>query len=149
MGEFRVFIVTVTDVAATRRRRGEVVEVVHTIELEDRELVVTVLTSNSIRTGKPNGHSEIDFQELKRFALYVFEALRSRPGWSTNFESLEIGARVDVGIAMSGISCRYFVNKVRRVASEWNRLYWSSRATPHICLKLQVNVCCLLLMGFS
>jgi len=46
IGEFRVFIVTVSDTLATRGRRGVVVEVVHTLELEDRELVVTVLPSS-------------------------------------------------------------------------------------------------------
>lgn len=47
IGEFRVFIVTVSDALATRGRKGVVVEVVHTLELEDKDLIVTVLPSSS------------------------------------------------------------------------------------------------------
>ena len=133
IGEFRVFIVTVNDVTATRGRRGEVVEMVHTVELEDRELVVTVLSSTSTWSGKPNTYGEVDLDELKRFALYVFNALRNRPDWSTNFESLEIGARIDVGITTVDESCRYFVNEVTRIYEADFFAEWLARPGTHIC----------------
>lgn len=88
---------------------------VHTLELKDRELVVTVLNPSSIWLGNPGAYSKIDLQELKKFALYVFEALRDRPDWSTNFESLEVGARVDASVSTTGGSCRFFVNEVTRI----------------------------------
>lgn len=132
-GEFRVFIVTVSDVAATRGRRGEVVEVVHTIELEDRELVVTVLTPDSIWSKKPNTYAEADLQELKRFALYVFGALRDRPDWSTNFESLEIGARMDVGVTTMRGLCQFFVNEVTRIFEADFFAEWLAQPGTHIC----------------
>ena len=95
IGEFRVFIVTVSDESATRGRKGVVVEVVHTLELEDRELVVNVLPSSPAWPGGDTTYNKVDVYELKRFALHVFHALRDRPDWDTNFESLEIGARLD------------------------------------------------------
>jgi len=133
IGEFRVFIVTVGDVAATRGRRGEVVEMVHTLELEDRELVVTVLTSHLNWSGQPTTYTQIDIQELKMFALYVFDNLRNRPDWSKNFESLEIGARVDVGVTIVGESCRYFVNEVTRIYEADFFAEWLAQPGTHIC----------------
>ena len=65
IGEFRVFIVTVSDARSTRRRKGEVIEMVHTLELKDRELVVTVLNPSSIWLGKPGACSKIDLRELR------------------------------------------------------------------------------------
>jgi hypothetical protein len=103
------------------------------MELEDKELVVTVLTSTSIWSGKPNTYGDIDLQELKRFALYVFGALRDRADWSTNFESLEIGARMDVGITTVGESCRYFVNEVTRIYEADFFADWLAQPGTHIC----------------
>lgn len=133
IGEFRVFIVIVSDATAPRGRRGRVVEVLHTLELEDRELLVTVLISRSIWPNKPNTDNEIDLGELKRFALYVFSALRDRSDWSTNFESLEVGARVDVGIATVGKVCRYFVNEVTRIYEADYFAEWLAQPGNHIC----------------
>lgn len=133
IGEFRVFIVTVSDATVTRGRRGEVIEVVHTFELEDRELVVTVLTSSSIWSGRPDTYGKVDLEELKGFALYVFGALRNRPDWSTNFESLEIGARIDVGITLVNESCRFFVNEVTRIYEADFFAEWLAQPGTHIC----------------
>lgn len=133
IGEFRVLIVTVSDARSTRGRRGEVIEVVHTLELKDRELVVTVLNSSSIWPGKLGAYSKIDFQELRKFALYVFEALRNRPDWSTNFESLEVGARVDVGIKTMDGSCRFFVNEVTRIYEADFFAEWLAQPGTHVC----------------
>lgn len=133
IGEFRIFIVTVADAAAMRGRRAEVMEVVHTIELKDRELVVTVLTSDPVWSGRPHTYSETNIQELKMFALYVFNALRGRADWSTNFESLEVGARVDVGVTILGGSCHYFVNEVTRIYEADYFAEWLAQPGTHIC----------------
>jgi hypothetical protein len=45
-GEFRVFVITKEDVSALRKRKGIVMDIVHTLELPDKELVVTVLHPN-------------------------------------------------------------------------------------------------------
>lgn len=133
IGEFRVFVVTVSDTSATRGRRGVVVEVVHTLELEDRELVVTVLPSSPAWSGGDTTYNEIDVYELKRFALHVFHALRDRPDWDTNFESLEIGARLDIGVSMIGGICRYFVNEITRLYEADFFAEWLSQPGTHIC----------------
>lgn len=133
IGEFRVFIVTVKDATATRGRSGEVIEVVHTLELKDRELVVTVLTSGLMKRGTCDTWGKVDLQELKRFALYVFEALRRRPDWLANFESLEVGARVDVGISMMDDSCHYFVNEITRIYEADFFAEWLAQPGTHIC----------------
>jgi hypothetical protein len=133
IGEFRVFIVTVSDTLATRGRRGVVVEVVHTLELEDRELVVTVLPSSPAWPGGDTTYNKVDVYELKRFALHVFHALRDRPDWDTNFESLEIGARLDIGVSMTGGACRYFVNEITRLYEADFFAEWLSQPGTHIC----------------
>jgi hypothetical protein len=45
-GEFRVLVITKEDVSALRKRKGIVMDIVHTLELPDKELVVTVLHPN-------------------------------------------------------------------------------------------------------
>jgi hypothetical protein len=47
-GEFRVFVITREDLSALRKRRGVVMEIIHTLELPDKELVVTVLHPNLV-----------------------------------------------------------------------------------------------------
>jgi hypothetical protein len=133
IGEFRVFIVTVSDALATRGRKGVVVEVVHTLELEDKDLIVTVLPSSSAWSGGYTTYNKVDLHELKGFALHVFHALRDRPDWDTNFESLEIGARMDIGISMTGGVCRYFVNEITRLYEADFFAEWLSQPGTHIC----------------
>jgi hypothetical protein len=51
-GEFRVFVITREDLSVLRKRRGVVMEMIHTLELPDKELVVTVLHPNLVWRGK-------------------------------------------------------------------------------------------------
>jgi hypothetical protein len=132
-GEFRVFVVTVNDASAIRGRRGVVVELVHTIELEDGELVVTVLPSLSAWSRGCDTYNKVDLHELKGFALHIFHALRDRPDWHANFESLEIGARVDIGVTKMGDVCRYFVNEITRIYEADFFAEWLSQPGTHIC----------------
>jgi hypothetical protein len=90
-------------------------DIIHTLELPDKELVVTVLHPNLAWWGKPQGHNSIDLKELEDFALFIFDALRNRPDWSSNYESLEIGVRLDIGISPASGCCRYFVNEITRI----------------------------------
>jgi hypothetical protein len=45
-GEFRVFVRIREDISALHKRREVVIEIVHMLELPDKELVVAVLHSN-------------------------------------------------------------------------------------------------------
>jgi hypothetical protein len=64
-GEFRVFVITRGDISALRKRRGVVMEIIHTLELPDKELVVIVLHPNLTRWGKPHGHNSADLKSSK------------------------------------------------------------------------------------
>lgn len=115
IGEFRVFVVTTVDGNALRGRRGMVVETIHTLELPDKELVVTVISPHRDFPVDTLILHPRDFTELYAFALFVFEELRLRPDWQSHFESLEIGARLDIGVRIHGGYHRYFVNEVTRI----------------------------------
>jgi hypothetical protein len=132
-GEFRVFVITKEDPSALRKRRGIVMEIVHTLELPDKELVVTVLHPNIAWWGKPQGHNSIDLKELEDFALYIFDALRNRPDWSSNYESLEIGVRLDIGISPASGCCHYFVNEITRIYEADFFAEWLAQPGTHIC----------------
>jgi hypothetical protein len=96
IGEFRVFVVTMIDESATRGRKGVVVEVVHTLELEDRDLVVAILSSFPAWPGGDTTYNRVDVYELKGL-LCMFSTLyetsltgirilslsRSHPEWTS------------------------------------------------------------------
>ncbi|KAJ5042648.1 hypothetical protein J3E74DRAFT_422827 [Bipolaris maydis] len=48
------------------------------------------------------------------FALFVFEALRARPDSMLVFESLEVGVRLDIGLAYIDTVNKFFVNEITR-----------------------------------
>jgi hypothetical protein len=133
LGEFRVFVITREDVSALRKRRGVVMDIIHTLELPDKELVVTVLHPNSAWWRKPQGHNSVDLKELEGFALYMFNALRKRPDWSSSYESLEIGVRLDIGIFPASGCCRYFVNETTRIYEADFFAEWLAQPGTHIC----------------
>jgi hypothetical protein len=132
-GEFRVFVITRGDVSALRKRRGIVMEIIHTLELPDKELVVTVLHPNIAWWGKPQGHNSADLKELEDFALYIFDALRNRPDWSSNYECLEISVRLYIGISPASGCYRYFVNEVTRIYEADFFAEWLAQPGTHIC----------------
>ncbi|KAM0714499.1 hypothetical protein Q7P37_009793 [Cladosporium fusiforme] len=132
-GEFRVFIVTREDAAALRRRKGVIVEIIHTLELPDGELVVTVLHSKPTWAENHQEHDSHHLKELCDFAMYNFRALRSRADWSTRFESLEIGVRLDIGVSLAGGAQRYFVNEVTRIYEADFFAEWLAQPGTHVC----------------
>lgn len=132
-GEYRVFIVTRSDISALRQRRGVVEETVHTLELPNKELVVTVLRLDSMLRDGPCEYNSNDVKELEEFAMYFFDALRNRPDWSTNYESLEVGVRVDVGVSLTGAQRQYFVNEITRIYEADMFAEWLAQPGTHIC----------------
>lgn len=132
-GEYRVFIITTGDTLALRQRRGVVMEMIHTLELPNKELVVTVLRLDSMLRGKPCIYDNNDLKELEEFALYIFNALRSRSDWSTKYESLEIGVRLDVGVSLASGQRQYFVNEVTRIYEADIFAEWLAQPGTHIC----------------
>lgn len=132
-GEFRVIVVTRVDSSALRNRRGVVMEMIHTLELPDKGLVVTVLHPNLTWQDKIQEHNNNDLEELERFALYMFNALRNRSDWSTHYESLEIGVRLDIGVSLSSGERRYFVNEITRIYEADFFAEWLAQPGTHVC----------------
>lgn len=128
-----MFIVTVKDTTAKRGRRGRVIEVIHTIELPDREFAVAVLGSGGSWPDDLGTSVKIGLDALGGSALYIFEALRSRPDWSNGFESLEIEARVDVGVAVLDAVAKCFVNEVTRIYEADSLAEWLAQPVTLTC----------------
>jgi hypothetical protein len=132
-GEYRIFIITRSDTLALRQRRGVVVEMVHTLELPNKELVVTVLRPNLMSWNGPSAYNSNDLTELEEFAMYVFDALRNRSDWSTKYESLEVGVRLDVGVSLASGQRQYFVNEITRIYEADFFAEWLAQPGTHIC----------------
>ena len=132
-GEYRVFIVTRSDISALRQRRGVVREIVHTLELPNKELVVTVLRFGSMLRDGSCVYKDNDLNMLEEFAIYVFNALRNRSDWSTRYESLEVGVRLDVGVSLAGSHRQYFVNEITRIYEADIFAEWLAQPGTHIC----------------
>ncbi|KAH7062772.1 hypothetical protein BKA63DRAFT_190834 [Paraphoma chrysanthemicola] len=107
--EFRVFIATEKDSTGLRGRRGRIVAVAKTsLDRETNALASRVLL--------PEDHASLfALPYLEAFSLYVFEQLRARSDALLGFESLEVGARLDVGVAQREPNKHVaFVNEVTR-----------------------------------
>lgn len=100
---------------------------------EDRELVVAILSSFPAWPGGDTTYNRVGVYELEGFALHVFHALRDKPDWDTNSESLEIASRMDIAVAMVGGVCQYFVNEITRVYGADFFAEWLSQPGTHIC----------------
>ena len=108
-------------------------EMVHTLELPDKGLLVTVLRLDSMLRDGPRVFNNKDLEELKEFAMYVFNALRNRSDWSTKYESLEVGVRLDIGVSFVGGHRQYFVNEITRIYEDDIFAEWLAQPGTHIC----------------
>lgn len=115
-GEMRVLIANVADPNGVRGKSGHIVGVFHTKYLgEDGKTKIACLTSRTLPQHTPFAAfgGKVKLEDIERFALYVHRRLRERPDWETNFESLENGVRLDIGISAD---FRPFVVEITR---EW------------------------------
>ncbi|MCJ1450848.1 hypothetical protein MMC28_001182 [Mycoblastus sanguinarius] len=115
-GEFRVFIAAKP--TATRGLRGREGTVMHT--------VITEWLSREEGTLEPRAAGPKDWasphvkpltsQNLDTFALHIYEQLRARADWKEHYESLEVGVRLDIGIAIEPATQtkHFFVNEITR-----------------------------------
>ncbi|KAH7070881.1 hypothetical protein FB567DRAFT_633815 [Paraphoma chrysanthemicola] len=107
--EFRVFIATQKDPIGLRGRRGRIVAVAKTsFNRETNALASRILL--------PEDHANrFDLPYLEAFSLHVFERLRARSDALLGFESLEVGVRLDIGVAQRAPNEHVaFVNEVTR-----------------------------------
>ncbi|XP_014550692.1 hypothetical protein COCVIDRAFT_31643 [Bipolaris victoriae FI3] len=135
--EFRVFIATVPSKKGIRGRIGQVFAIAKTSfnketqELAAREFIPADLEPALTRS------------DLVRFALFVFEELRARSDSMVVFESLEVGVRLDIGVADNGIVGKsFFVNEITR----WYGAHYFSN---NICAEPKTQICNAFASAFS
>lgn len=89
------------------QRRGRVIRILHT---------TAPTNAKGLLAGKAEPYHfsrrGITSNEMKRFALDVFEKLRKLG--KREFESLEVGVRLDVGVHMRGVKSCPSVNEITR-----------------------------------
>ncbi|KAH7042197.1 hypothetical protein B0J12DRAFT_788067 [Macrophomina phaseolina] len=112
-GEFRVFMRSETNnEEGTRVRKSKVLAVAWT-SWDDKGGLHVVKADENHFSGSPNSKcGALSKSDLEDFCLYVFERLRARN--SPCYESLEVGVRLDVGVADSQGQKRFFVNEITR-----------------------------------
>ena len=107
IGEFRVFVVCEKHGSALRGRDARIVHTIRTMWDDDDDIHALNVTKTD-SYWKELGSS---YAELHEFVLYIVTRLRGRSDWNENYESLEVGVRLDIGIADDG---RCFVNEITR-----------------------------------
>ena len=73
--------------------------------------------SNSQRPRSHGGEiiiAQLGLSDLHEYALYIYARLRALEGWKEQFESLEVGVRLDVGVGKGKGEKRFFVNEITR-----------------------------------
>lgn len=128
-GEFRVIIATKPDKSGIRGRSGYVVASAWTSWTSSnpatRELAVTAVDENDFGGSANSKCGPLCQTDLEGFCLYIFEKLRGQN--SPCYESLEVGARMDVGVAQDRGQTFFFVNEVTRW---YNAHYFSHNLLP-------------------
>jgi hypothetical protein len=112
IGEFRVLIATVPKLGGIRGREGNIELMVHTSYKgqEGRNPFFALSGSEAFW----NSISPLNINQLRDFALFIFNNLRGRPDWKENYETLEIGVRLDIGVSPDGHIRSFFVNEITR-----------------------------------
>ena len=114
-GEFRVFI-------ATRRDKNGIRG--HTYFGPNDALVTTTLGQQSdLKLLQYSGVGVRKLGDLRTYAVSISNRIRERPDWKEKFESMEVGARIDISISPASHGHQFFVNEITR---EWYGDYFSS-----------------------
>ncbi|KAI0568637.1 hypothetical protein Alg215_12073, partial [Pyrenophora tritici-repentis] len=127
--EFRVFIATEPSKKGIRGRIGQVIAIAKTSFNSDTQAL-------AVREFLPEDlEPALTRLDLVRFALFVFERLRARPDSMIFFESLEVGVRLDIGVANTRTAKKaFFVNEITR----W---YGAHYFSYHICAEPKTQIC--------
>ncbi|PZC88510.1 ARO8, Transcriptional regulator, partial [Pyrenophora tritici-repentis] len=127
--EFRVFIATEPSKRGIRGRIGQVIAIAKTSFNSDTQAL-------AVREFLPEDlEPTLTRLDLVRFALFIFKRLRARPDSMIFFESLEVGVRLDIGVADTGTAKKaFFVNEIIR----W---YGAHYFSYHICAEPKTQIC--------
>ena len=114
-GEFRVYIVAQPALTGLRGRSGKVKLAILTRWREANSGAIDILDPSSKEWEM---FSPFNSEDLESFALYIYSEIRQRQDWKDKFESLEIGVRLDIGVALIGKDTkRPFVLEITRFYS--------------------------------
>jgi len=135
--EFRVFIATEPDEQGTRGRAGRVFTIAKTaINHETQALAARAMVPEDL---EPSLTESL----LVDFSLFVFESLRARTDSMVFFESLEVGVRLDIGVADNYWGePSFFVNEITR----WYGAHYFSN---NICPEPKTQICTAFARAFS
>lgn len=126
--EFRVFITTEPSERGIRGRTGRVLAIAKTAFNGDEALAVREFLPEDLETG-------LTKSDLESFALFIFKRLRERADSMIFFESLEVGVRLDIGVAKNGRGEKsFFVNEITR----WYGAHYFSH---HLCAEPKTQIC--------
>ena len=127
IGEFRALIATKPNPRCLRNREPIIESIIHL-----RYKGASACTPCFALTGSEAFWLEIsplDIFKLRESALFVYEALRKRPDWKKHFETLEVGARLDISVCL-GAPPRFFVGEITRFQQgSWHS---NSAAPPYL-----------------
>jgi hypothetical protein len=127
IGGFRVLIATTPSPRGLRNRKPIIESIIHL-----RYKGASACTPYFALTGCEALWLEIaplNILKLNEFALFVYESLRMRLDWKEHFETLEVGARLDIGVSL-GLTPRFFVNEITRFQQgSWHS---TSAAPPYL-----------------
>jgi hypothetical protein len=127
--EFRVFIVTDRDEHGIRGRSGRIVAIAKTaFNRETQALASRELLPEDLEPSLTRSH-------LEEFAIRVFESLRARPDSMVFFESLEVGTRLDIGVAEDGMRVK------RLFGNEITRWYGAHYFSHNLCSEPKTQIC--------
>lgn len=135
--EFRVFIATEPSEKGIRGRIGKVIAVAKTaFDPNTQALAARQFQESDLEPPLQRSH-------LFEFALFVFEALRARPDSMLVFESLEVGVRLDIGVAdTETVGKTFFVNEITR----WYGAHYFSN---NLCAEPKTQICKAFASAFS
>ena len=132
-GEFRIFIATTDDSSVLRRRRGQIIHSILT-HIADNGDIVPVALGGQHWVKIQRQYPTLTAAALDHFALHTFDALRNREDATANFESLDVGIRLDIAISPLGT---LFVNEITRI---WDADFFSERTLGYPCLQIAFSV---------
>ncbi len=127
IGEFRALIATIPNSKGLRNREPIIESIIHL-----RYKGGSARTPCFALTGCEAFWLEItplNIFKLREFALFVYKSLRKRSDWKEHFETLEVGARLDICVCL-GPPPRFFINEITRFQQGcW---YSTSAAPPYL-----------------
>jgi hypothetical protein len=126
--EFRVFITTEPSERDIRGRTGRVLAIAKTAFNGDEAVAVREFLPEDLESG-------LTKSDLESFALFIFKRLRERADSMIFFESLEVGVRLDIGVAKNERGEKsFFVNEITR----WYGAHYFSH---HLCAEPKTQIC--------